>query len=198
MYIYFFVSLFIVGVVSLILSIWSSGKFYKPWRILFFLLVVSCLAFQTYFGYSEKKAADLSERRNGLFQDQSLYRQSEISQDIKELKEKDKKGLLTDVDYDRYIALYLENISLTLKQLDRNNLREWTGIYFDNVDKIPKYYTYEEWKESEKFIYSSILNEIIGSFASRNIQGGGRDKVIQDFKDARNRLLTAKDREFKK
>ena len=169
----------------------DKAKIPRIAKILMVIAAIGALYILAKYQFIEKQEQKYSDYMASM-------ERRDISKKLEEMKEKDSKGLLTDVDYDRYIALYLENINLTLKQLDHNNLREWIGIYFDNVDKIPIYYTYEEWKESEKFVYSSILNEIIGSFANRNIRGGRRDKVIQDFKDARNRLLTAKDREFKK
>jgi len=117
-----------------------------------------------------------------------------ISQDIKELKDKEKKGLLTGDDYSLYIARYLESIDQTLKFRDGKNTREWITLYYDQVGKIPSYFSLDDWKEAEKLIYSSMVNEINGHFAARGtFDSGMRPKLIETFKTERDRVIKAKE-----
>jgi hypothetical protein len=93
----------------------------------------------------------------------------------------------------------LENIDLSIKRFGWKNMREWVTAYYDEVGKIPAYFTSEEWHAGEKFIYDSFVDEINGNFSSRNMYDSGiRLKVLESFKKERDRLLSAKDREFNK
>jgi hypothetical protein len=123
----------------------------------------------------------------------------ETSEDIKVLKEKEKKGLLTDAEYGRYIAHYLENIDLSIKSFRWKNTHELVTAYYDEISRIPPYFTPEEWKESEKFIYNSFVDEIEGNFSSRNMYNSGiRLKVLENFNKEHTRTVIAKEREFNK
>lgn len=133
----------------------------------------------------------------------SQYREEEarrrIYEKIDELKEKERKGLLTDDDYSRYIALHLENINLTLQRLDRKNMREWVITYYEEVNKIPSYFSPQEWKDSEKFIYDSMIENIKNSFSARNIFDSPlRTEALEKFNKERDRLLKAREREYNK
>ena len=111
------------------------------------------------------------------------------------MKQKEQKGLFTEADYGRYIALHLENINLSLRRLNSKNMRERITTYYEEVNKIPVYFNSQEWKESEKFIYDSMLDEINGDFNSRNMFDSGlRTKALEIFNKERNRLIQAKER----
>ena len=195
----YYISLVAVGIISFAVSFIPEKKFKKSYKKLFFGLVVVFLFFQGWYGYQEKKKSDYRDSCNEFTQEQLSARQCEISENIKDLKEKDKKGLLTDAEYGRYIAYYLENIDLSIKRFGWRNMREWVTTYYDEVGKIPAYFTSEEWRASEKFIYDAFVDEINGNFSSRNIYDSGiRLEVLENFKKERERLLSAKEREFNK
>jgi len=192
----FFISLVFVGGVGAYLSIWSPKR--KLITIPLLIAIIGCLFFQGWYGIKEKEKSDARDQSDDFYKSQSSRREQEALRALDEMKEKEKKGLLTDADYGRYIALYLENINLTLKNINSKNTRERVEFYYEAVDKIPVYFSPDEWRESETFIYNSMIEEINGHFASRNIRGGIRDKVLKTFKEERERLLKAKEREFTK
>lgn len=197
--IYYYISLAAVGIITALVSFIPEKKFKKRYKKLSFIAILICLAFQSWYGFQEKRKADYKESRNEFTQEQLSRKQAEISDNIEDLKKKDKKGLLTDAEYGRYIAYHLENINLTLERAGWKNMREWVAAYYEETNKIPSYFTPEEWKESEKFVYDSFIEEINGNFSSRNMYDSGiRLKVLEIFNKERNRLLSAKERELNK
>ena len=196
---FYYISLLVVGVITTLIRFVPEKKFKKAYKNLSFLLIVICLIFQFWYGLQEKRKADYKDRRNEFTQDELSRKQTKISENIEELKEKEKKGLLTDTDYSRYIAYHLENINLTLQRNEWKNMREWVTTYYDEVNKIPSYFLLDDWKESEKFIHESFIDEINGNFNSRNMYNGGvRLKVLETFNKERDRLLASKEKEFNK
>lgn len=189
----FFITIAIVGITSTAISFIPSEKMHKSIKILLFILILLCLVFQSFYGWKEKTSADKKDFRDALYQDESLRRQFSISEDIKRLRDKENKGLLTDNEYSLYIARYLESIDNTLKFKDGRNIREWITLYYSEVDKIPSFYSLEDWKEAENLIYANMLNEINGQFASRGtFNSGMRPKLLEQFKAERERLLKEK------
>ena len=196
---FYYISLLVVGVITTLIRFVPEKKFKKAYKNLSFLLIVICLIFQFWYGLQEKRKADYKDRLNEFTQDELSRKQTKISENIEELKEKEKKGLLKDTDYSRYIAYHLENINLTLQRNEWKNMREWVTTYYDEVNKIPSYFLLDDWKDSEKFIHESFIDEINGNFNSRNMYNGGvRLKVLETFNKERDRLLASKEKEFNK
>jgi hypothetical protein len=190
----FFITVGIVGVISAAISFVPSEKMGRGMKTILFFFIALCLLFQGWYGWQEKKSSDLKAFKDALYQDESLRGQVSISQDIKELKEKEKKGLLSESDYSLYIARYLESIDQTLKFRDGKNTREWVTTYYDEVSKIPSYFSIADWKEAEKLIYDSMVNEINGHFAARGtFDSGMRPKALETFKTERERVIKAKE-----
>ena len=155
--------------------------------------------FQGWYFYKDKQEESYKDRRDAYYQSENLRKQDKISNDIDEMKQKEQKGLFTEADYGRYIALHLENINLSLRRLSSRNMRERVTAYYDETNKIPAYFNPQEWKEGEKFIYDSMIEEINGDFNSRNMFDSGlRTKALEIFNKERNRLIQAKEREFTK
>jgi len=102
----FFITIAIVGIISAAISFIPAEKMSRGIKVILFLLIVLCLIFQSWYGWNDKKSSDLKAFKDAMYQDESLRGQVSISQDIKELKDKEKKGLLTDDDYSLYIARY--------------------------------------------------------------------------------------------
>lgn len=126
----------------------------------------------------------------------SMERQG-IQKEIKSLKAKEKKGLLENSDYLRYISLRLEELSHSLRSIGRAHRRDFILDYFTDVAKIPTYFNFEEWKETEAMIYQKAVNYINADFSARGIANSGmRIKLLEDFKKEREKLVKAKGREF--
>lgn len=190
----FFITLALVGIISAALSFIPSENISKAKKIILFVVILLCLSFQIFYGWKDKKSSDKKAFKDALYQDESLRKQYSISEDIKKLKNKEKKGLLTNSDYSLYLARYLESIDNTLKYRDGKNTREWITLYFSEVAKIPPFYSLDEWKESEKTIYTHMLKEIDGHFAARGtFESGMRPRLIEEVKTERERLLKAKE-----
>jgi hypothetical protein len=190
----FFVTVGLVGVISAAISFVPSEKISWPLKIVLFIAIAICLLFQGWYGWQDKNLSNLKAFKDALYQNESLRGQVSISQDIKELKAKEKKGLLSESDHSLYIARYLESIDQTLKFRDGKNTREWVTTYYDEVNKIPQYLSLEDWKESEKLIYNSMVNELNGHFAARGaFDSGMRPKLLETFKIERERVIKAKE-----
>lgn len=195
----FFISIFVVAIISAAISFISENKIGKAIKFCLFFVIVLCLIFQGWYGWKEKRVTDYKDFKNELYQDQTLQGQTKISKDLKELKEKEEKGLLTDDDYSLYITRYLESIDRTLKYSGGKNTREWITTYYTETGKIPSYFSFEEWEDAEKIIYESMVNEINGHFSMRGtFNSGMRPKLLEIFSKERERLLKAKEREFAK
>ena len=195
----FFISITIAGILSAAVSFIPEDKFSKGAKIIIFILIIVCLGFQGWYGMKEKKASDEKAYQDAVYQDESLRRQASISKDIGDLREKEKKGLLTNNDYSLYISRYLESIDNTLKYRDGKNTREWVTTYYEEVAKIPSFFNFEEWLRSENLIYESMVNEINGFFVARGtFDSGMRPKLLETFKQERETLLNAKKRNFPK
>lgn len=195
MYILYIISLITIGVVGGLGFFKLKKTHKKGW----FTILIVCLLFQGWYFYKDKQAEYYKNREDAYYQSENLRKQDKISNDINEMKQKEQKGLFTEADYGRYIALHLENINLSLRRLNSKNMRERITIYYEEVNKIPVYFNSQEWKESEKFIYDSMLDEINGDFSSRNMFDSGlRTKALEIFNKERNRLIQAKERELTK
>jgi len=193
----FFISIVVVGIISIVVGFFPQKKLYL--KILFLAVTAACLIYQGFYGFKEKRISDYKSRKTDLYQNDISMRQSDISDNIKELKEKNKKGVLTEADYGQYICNYLESIDLSLKRLGWKHSRERIIDYYEEIAKIPDYFTFQEWSESEGFIYNSMVDEINNNFSARKMYDHGiRTKVLESFKKERDRLIVAKEREFNK
>ena len=189
----FFITIVSVGIMTAAISFVDSEKMSKGIKIFLFAGIILCLIFQGWYGWNEKEATDRKDSKDNSFQNESLRGQDAIQCDIRELKEKEKKGLLTGADHSLYIARYLESIDHTLRFGDGRNTSEWVTLYYDEVEKIPSFFSLEDWKKAEKLIYTSIRDEISGYFAARNRTGPVRLKVIEVFNEERNRVVKSKE-----
>ncbi len=195
----FFISIGVVGIISILVGFLPQKKLSKRLKMLFLGVTIVCLAYQGVYGLKEKRMSDYKSYKSEVYQSDILRRQGELSDNMKELKEKGKKGILTEADYGQYICNYLESIDLSLKRFGWKHSRERVIDYYEEIAKIPDYFTFQEWKESENFIYNSMVDEINNNFSARNIYNSGiRIKALENFKKERDRLIAAKEREFNK
>lgn len=169
-----------------------------PW---FFKLVLGLLAgvsiiLSLCYQQIEKRVEEIERK---YFEARTDEQMRMTLQGLEDLKEKEKKGLLKDSDYTLYIVRYLESIDHTLKFKGGKDTREWLTTYYEAVERIPSYFNPQEWRESEKLIYESMVNEIGGHFNMRGTFGSGMHKeLLEIFKNERVRLIQAKEREFNK
>jgi len=193
----FFISIGVVGIISVLVGFLPQEKLSRHLKILFLVITAACLMFQGFYGLKEKRSSDYKKYRDDLYQNDMLTGQSEISDGMKELKEKSKKGVLTEAEYGLYISNYLESIDLSLKRLGWKHNRERIIDYYEEIAKIPDYFTFQEWSAAEAFIYNSMMDEINNNFSARNMyDSSARTKVLESFERERGRLITAKEREF--
>jgi hypothetical protein len=195
----FYISIAIVAILSTISNFYQH-KFARRIKNGVIIAIFLCLGFQVFYGIREKKAADNKAVSDEMYQDRSIRNLADISRDVnelKELEEKKEKGLLTNNDYIRYVVLYLESIDRTLKFKDNVNVRSWITVYYEEVEKTPSFYNFQEWTNRELMINRSILGAINSDFSARGLYNSGmRTSVIESFQEERERLLNAKKREF--
>jgi len=190
----FFITIGAVGIISAAISFIPSKKISKGIKTILFIAIILCLIFQSWYGWNDKKTSDIKAFKDAIYQDESLRGQVSISKDINDLKDKEKKGLLSGDDYSLYIARYLESIDHTLKYRDGKNTREWITSYYEEIGKIPSFFPLGDWKKAENLIYISMLDEINGQFAARGtFDSGMRPKLIETFKAERERAIKAKE-----
>lgn len=195
----FFISIGVVGIISAVAGLLPQKKLSKKLKMLFFIVTIACLAYQFNYGLKEKRVSDYKSYKSEMYQNDILTRQGELSDNMKELKEKGKKGILAEADYSQYICNYLESIDLSLKSFNWKHSRNRIIDYYEEIAKIPDYFTFQEWKESENFIYKYMIGEINNNFSARGIYNSGiRIKALESFKIERDRLIAAKEREFNK
>ncbi|MDD5045114.1 MAG: hypothetical protein PHH69_03720 [Candidatus Omnitrophica bacterium] len=190
-FIYYFAALYLgllgIGAFFVELNKWN-------WYLKLALGLVAGVAVILTFAYQmfEKKVDEVKREYSEM---RAENRTREIKKGIEELKEKEKKGLLTPADYSLYISRYLESIDNTLKYQEGKNDRELVTTYYEEVSKIPSYFSIKEWEESEKFIYDSMVNEINNQFAFRGtFDSGVRIQLLGIFEKERKRLIEAKER----
>ena len=185
-----------------ILSIIALFYNFVAWRlrlkvILAILAIVSCIYSISYQQTEKKKEEIKQENRYGQSEIAANYRAQSLKEKIDESKEKEKSGLFQNSDYLNRICYYLEQLNLIIRNKGNMAQEQFLISYFNQVDKIPTFYTWEEWKETESVIFNHMLQELEGHFSSRGTYGGGAQKALCDeFIKERGRYLKAKEREF--
>ena len=138
----------------------------------------------------EEEYFDRQEIKNGVDRFSSQQRIQEIEK---------RESLKTNQDRLRYGIMQLDEISRHMKTISLNTSfsQSFIMLYFEQVEKIPRFYNQNEWENSESEIYSSMENRINRYF---NFQGSFnssiREKQLALLKKEREKLLIAKRREF--
>jgi len=84
----------------------------------------------------------------------------------------------------------LEQIEQHLVSLMGKTTREWITTYYDAIERIPDSFIPEQWKDTEKIIYDSLVEEVNGEFTARGVfQSGMRIKLLEILKKERDKLL---------
>jgi hypothetical protein len=106
--------------------------------------------------------------------------------------------------------LKMNNFETGTMFLDRNFLRlrdvfgtdnmvskdQYLTIYFDEVNKIPNFYTMEEWEETENLIYTNMIGQIDSYFAVHGNSSMAKF-AEKEFSQERSKLIKAKERWFR-
>lgn len=81
-------------------------------------------------------------------------------------------------------------IEQLLTRMMGKGTREWLSAYYNATNGIPSCFTPEQWRESEKIIYDSLVNEINGDFQeSGNFRSSRRVELLDMFKKEREKML---------
>ncbi len=177
-------------------------KINKWWKIVLILLIFAGNAINIYHQEEEKREEQAAKREEQA--SKNWYAQSNaaglgaVSQSIANLKEQDNPLKTPQPETG---SLFLDRNFLRLKSILGNDHMISRGpyltIYFDEVSKIPNFYTSEEWKETENILYLNMVGQIHSYYAAH--MPGNDDKaqaVEKEFANERSRLIKAKERWF--
>lgn len=90
----------------------------------------------------------------------------------------------------RGIRDILERIEQNLDRLMAKDTRQWIGMYFECVSKIPISFSPEEWEETEQMMYDSIVEMINGYFVARGtLRSGMHQELLKILEKEREKLL---------
>ncbi|GEM_PF-6877852 len=167
------------------------------WKIFFVILIISgniALLLQS----KEKEKIDQERWSSSQWREDS--RTQDISNAIKDTKQ-DKKQNLFDKNPSETPTGFLDMNYLRLKDLFGTNKKiseQYLTIYFNEVGKIPNFYTLEEWKETENILFNSMRESLKGYFRNRNTYEGSAKGIEAEFIKEREKYIKAKEREFNK
>lgn len=167
------------------------------WKILFVILIILgniALLLQS----KDKEKIDQERWISSQWRDD--LRTQDLSNAIKDTKEEEKQSL-----FDKYPSEtatgFLDVNYLRLKDLFGTNKKfgeQYLTTYFNEVGKIPNFYTLEEWKETENILFNSMRQSLKGYFISRNTYEGHGKEAEKEFIKERGKYIKAKEREFSK
>jgi len=110
-----------------------------------------------------------------------------------------RENLKTTKDYLRYGMMQIDDINHNLRIISRNSsiYHNFVLLYFEQVEKIPHFFSQNEWEDSESGIYNSMVNRLNGYFnLGGAFRSSVREKELEALQKEREKLLTAKRREF--
>lgn len=182
-----------LGITALFLEF---NKWHWFWKLTAGFLASMAVILSLAYQHIEKKA---DERDKQISDFRSEQRTQVINQKLDALNEKEKRGLFTDKDFLSRIGLELEKLNINIKSQENLIRPQYLTAYFNEAAKIPDFYTWEEWKETEAVLYQRILSSINGNFNARGVYNSGmRVALIDEFNKEREKYIKAKERQFKK
>lgn len=180
------------GLFALTAIFYNYTKYRLRIKIVLFLIIGGCLLFL--FTHEEQKKA--IERKERQYEAMQAHRErKELDKQLKDVKDKLESGGGELADYLRYISLHFDKLNMEISSFRLLFRKDFILDYFTDVDKIPAYFNLEEWKEAEKRIYHRNVQRIKGDFSARNMFSRV-DSSLQELKEAREKLVQAKEREF--
>lgn len=185
-----------IGALGVLALFYDYTKMHWYWKLTLGLFALAFIVLSIGYQQMEKKIDEVRRRHS---EQTAQDERQDIKRKIDDLREKDRKGMLSHTDYLKYIAYQLEELNLNIIRKDTKHSKDYIINYFSQVDRIPTFFNSDEWKESEKIIYDSSINEINQIFNIRGMfNSSSRIKLIELLSQEREKLLKAKEREFRK
>lgn len=149
----------------------------------------------------------LDKKKKERFQEEEYFDRQEIKSGVNSLSNQQKiqeienrENLKTNQDRLRYGIMQLDEINRHLKTIALNSSisQNFILLYFEQVEKIPRFFNQNEWKDCEFEIYNSMVNRLNRYFnLGGSFKSSIREKELELLRKEREKLLTAKKREFK-
>jgi len=148
----------------------------------------------------------LDKKKEEQKQEEEYFDRQEIKSGVNSLSNQQKiqeienrENLKTNQDRLRYGIMQLDEINHHLRTIARNSsiYHNFILLYFEQIEKIPRFFNQNEWEDSELEIYDSMVNRINEYFNLAGMfESSIRKKQLDVLKKEREKLLTAKRREF--
>lgn len=149
---------------------------------------------------------ELDKKKEEQLREEEYFDRKEIKSGVNSLSNQQRiqemekrENLKTTKDYLRYGMMQIDDINHNLRIIARNLsiYHNFVLLYFEQVEKIPHFFNQNEWEDSESGIYNSMVNRLNRYF---NLGGAFRssirEKELEILQKEREKLLTAKRREF--
>jgi len=151
---------------------------------------------------------EIDKNKKEQLQEEEVFDRQEIKSGVNSLSNQQKiqeienrENLKTNQDRLRYGIMQLDDINFHLRTIAQNLTihHNFILLYFEQVEKIPRFFNQSEWEDSELEIYDSMASRIKEYFNLAGMfESSIREKQLILLKKEREKLLTAKKREFKK
>lgn len=189
MKILFYVSISILWLIGFLATL-KNQRYRLRGKLLIFILGVTTFFYSLWFQETEKQRERTRQALRELNFDRKMI---EVQQSIDEYKKKAQEDLLQGSDYLRYMTLYLEKLNLNISSIRRLFRKDFILDYLSDIEKIPNYLTFEEWKDIEKNIYQRNADRIKGDFNARGLSLSNAKPYLVELKEVRDKVLRAKE-----
>ena len=145
----FYLVTFYLALLGILAFFFDYQKLASPLKFLLGAIAVACVVFSIMYEHREKQ---VEQKEKQISEYVATSQRQDMSKKLDDLKKKEKRGLLEDSDYLRYVVLYLEKLELSVSMLNSKFNRDYILGYFDDVKRLPVELNYEEWSSSEALI----------------------------------------------
>lgn len=179
-------------IVAEILFDYKKQKF--RWKIpLLILIVLGNIGL--YLNTKEKERLD--QEKWSAVQWREDVRNQNLAEALKKGPEK-KKDLFEEASREtaqRFLDFNFSRLQ-DLFGTERKISEQYLTDYFSEVSKIPNFYTWEEWSETENILFDNMRRSLRGYYSSRNPYSDRGQLVDAGFVKEREKYIKAKKREF--
>ena len=159
-------------------------------KVILIVIAVLSASYSYFYQTLESRIEKARQRYSEIQQQQHLQN---INKKLEKYNEKEGRGALAYQDYLPTICLYLDKLNVNISLLRKKMAKErYFTIYFIEVEKIPDFYSWEEWEETENILFKCLLEEIEGYFSREHI----RKAKIKEFMEEREKYIKAKKRVY--